>query len=131
MGDAAFQYLTEEELLELHEWAIAQFGGIGGLRDRGLLESCLAQPKTAVFGRERFATVYEKAAAYCFFITRNHPFIDGNKRTALLASLHFLLRNGVTPMYEQESLYEAILSVACGTMELDALTRVFERPYSG
>jgi death-on-curing protein len=118
-------YIDREELLEFHTRVIARYGGMPGVRDRGALESCLTQPKMAVFGQERFPTLAEKAAAYCFFIVRNHPFIDGNKRTGFLAALHFLLTNGVIPTFAEDDTYRAISAVANGELDVDGLARVF------
>ena len=96
-----------------------------GVRDRAALASCAAQPKTAVFGTERFPTVFDKAAAYCFFIVRLHPFFDGNKRTGLVAAITFLLDNGVTPAFDEEEMYRAIDGVARGTVDLEDLVLAF------
>lgn len=116
-------YLTEQEVIELHEAAIARFGGLAGIRDRGALDSCLAQPRTFVFGEERFPTLHEKAAAYCFFIVVTHPFHDGNKRTGVLAAIDFLLRNGVPPTFDEDEMYEAVMRIARGEATLEELTR--------
>jgi len=113
-------YLSEEEVLQLHARVMGLYGGPLGLRDRGALEASLAQPRMSVFGHERFPGVPDKAAAYCFFIVRNHPFLDGNKRTGFLAALHFLLSNGLTPEFD-----ETILAVAGGELEVEGLARVF------
>lgn len=118
-------YLTLQEVVELHNRVIGLYGGMPGIRDRGRLESSLAQPMTAVFGSERFPTLPAKAAAYCFFIVRNHPFLDGNKRTGFLAGLHFLLVNGITPSFVEEAAYTMIEGVAAGTKGLEELTRLF------
>ena len=83
-------YLSFEEILELHDELIKQFGGLHEIREIGLLESALAAPMMAVFGEELHKSVYDKAAAYLVHIARNHPFIDGNKRTAAATALIFL-----------------------------------------
>ena len=120
-------YLSEEELIELHDRIIGLIGGMPGVRDHAGLESCVAQPKTAVFGQERFPTVFDKAAAYCFFIVRLHPFFDGNKRTALLAALTFLLDNEITPIFDDDEMYEAIHAVARGEADIDDLASIFRK----
>lgn len=114
-------YLSEQDLLELHEFALRRYGGMAGVRDQGAIESCLAQPQTAVFGSERFGTMAEKAAAYCYFVIRLHPFNDGNKRTGVLAALHFLRCNGVPCELEPERTYSTICAVAAGTADIDRL----------
>lgn len=87
--------LTIEQLLELHVLVIAQTGGSDGLRDLGRLESALATQTQSVFGSELYATLHEKAAALIRGIIGDHPFVDGNKRTAILASLTFLQINDI------------------------------------
>ena len=119
-------YLSIEDVLRLHERAIGRYGGMAGVHDRGALESSVAQPQTCVYGQERHSTLSEKAAAYCFFITRNHPFFDGNKRTGLLAALYFLTKNGVAALsLDREKVYEVVLAVASGEAEMGDLETVF------
>lgn len=118
-------YLSKEEIMELHGRVIGLIGGMPGIRDHAALESCVAQPKTAVFGKERFASVFDKAAAYCFFIIRLHPFFDGNKRTGLLAALTFLLDSGVAPTFDESQMYEAIDAVARGEGDIAHLASLF------
>lgn len=102
-----------------------------GVRDRAALQSCVAQPKTAVFGAERFSTVYEKAAADCYFIVRLHPFFDGNKRTGLVAAITFLLDNGIPPVFDEEEMYRIIDGVARGKLDLEDVAAAFGKPNHG
>jgi len=120
-------YLTDVELIELHNQVIGRIGGMLGVRDATVLSSCVAQPKTAVFGEERFATLFDKAAAYCFFIVRLHPFFDGNKRTGLVAAITFLLDHGITPVFDENEMYDVMIRVANGQIEIDGLADVFRR----
>lgn len=86
-------WLTREAVLAMHGQLIAEHGGDAGIRDRGLLESALASPKHHyVYGE---GDIFVLAAAYAYSITRNHPFLDGNKRTAFLAGYVFLGINGL------------------------------------
>ncbi len=85
--------LTLEQLLELHALVIAQTEGSQGLRDLGRLEAALATQTQAVFGEELYLTLAEKAAALIRGIVADHPFIDGNKRTAMLVGITFLESN--------------------------------------
>ena len=98
-----------------------------GIRDAAALQSSVAMPRMAVFGTERYAALHEKAAAYCFFIIRNHPFVDGNKRTGFLVGLHFLLQNGVRPEFDQDEAYAILSRVAAGDADFEALSGLFER----
>jgi death-on-curing protein len=86
--------LTLAEVVELHELVLQATRGAPGLRDLGGLESTLAQPKATFEGRDLHQTLIEKAAALCFSLVQNHPFVDGNKRTAHAAMETFLVLNG-------------------------------------
>jgi death-on-curing protein len=122
-----WRFLSEQEIVRLHELVIGRFGGMPGVRDAGALSSCVAQPKTAVFGEERFPRVFDKAAAYCYFIVRLHPFFDGNKRTGLVAAITFLLDHGIAPVFNENEMYDVMIRVANGQIELDALADVLRR----
>ncbi len=111
------QFLTLEEVLEIHRDQIARHGGAVGLRDMGLLQSAVAMP-SAGFGDTYFhSDIFEMAAAYLFHIVGNHPFIDGNKRTGTAACLMFLRMNDVGIDYDQDSLGDLTLAVAEGRMQ--------------
>lgn len=114
-------YLSRDDLLRIHEALVRRYGGMPGVRDEHALESCLAQPQAFVFDVERFPALVDKAAAYCFFIVRNHPFFDGNKRTGFTGALHFLHVNGVAAQFEQDESYDIILEVAKGDSGLARL----------
>lgn len=90
-------HLTLDIVNEIHDLAIAQFGGGAGLRDMALLESAIAAPQATFGGESVFADVIEVAAAYLFYLCRNHAYVDGNKRVALGACLVFLRLNEVEP----------------------------------
>jgi death on curing protein len=84
------RFLKLSEILLAHEIQIARFGGMGGIRDEGLLESALAQPEATFNGELLHSTIHDQAAAYLYHIAKNHPFVDGNKRTAFAAMDVFL-----------------------------------------
>jgi death on curing protein len=81
-GQTSPTFVSIDEVLLLHALAILELGGAAGIRDRGLLESVLAQPQMAFQGQMLHRTLAEMAAAYAFHLCQNHPFADGNKRTA-------------------------------------------------
>lgn len=110
------QFLTLAEVLYFHQYQIKRFGGEEGLRDEGLLESAIAQPRAAFGGHWLHNTLYDMAAAYAFHICKNHPFLDGNKRTSLAAALVFLDTNGISLNDLDERLPEAIENIAMGKM---------------
>ena len=88
-------FLNVDDVLDLHAAQLELYGGGAGLRDRGLLESAVAQPQTSIGGAFVHDGLFAMAAAYLFHIVSNHPFVDGNKRTGLLAALVFLDLNGI------------------------------------
>ncbi len=94
------EFLTVEVVLALHQRQLDRFGGGAGLRDRGLLESAIAQPQASFGGTFAHDGLFAMAAAYLFHIVSNHPFVDGNKRAGLLAAQVFLDVNGVTLEHE-------------------------------
>ena len=121
------EFLTVEDVLDIHARQVARYGGAGGIRDRGLLESAVAQPQTTFDGEFVHEDLFAMAAAYLFHIVRNHPFLDGNKRTGLLTALVFLDINGIPIEHGSEELYELTLAVAEGRLEKDEVTGVLRR----
>lgn len=118
------EFLDIEDVLEIHAIQLDRFGGLGGIRDRGLLESALAQP-SASFGDEFLHTdLFEMAAAYLFHIASNHPFLDGNKRTGLISALTFLSINGIEIERDSTELEQMVMSVAQGEMKKTRARRV-------
>lgn len=108
------KYLTIDKAIEIHDSLVAKYGGLQGVRDRGLLESALAMPMTALFNAEMYPSVFDKAACYLFFIATNHPFVDGNKRTATACCLWFLEQNKVKLNYNTDELIELVVYIAQG-----------------
>lgn len=108
------RYLLLDEVIEIHKHQISTFGGSQGIRDQGLLESACAQPLTGFRGFERHKTLFEKGAAYAYFIIKNHPFIDGNKRTGLHAALVFLYLNSIEINISPDELYVNTMAIAEG-----------------
>ena len=109
-------WIREIEVLAFHAQQIALFGGSDGVRDRGLLDSALARPKNLFAYAERALTMAELAAAYAVGISSNHPFVDGNKRTAMQVAFVFLEFNGFPVTASQEEACLTFLSLAAGEM---------------
>ena len=109
-------YLSVETVLAFHSRALAEYGGMDGLRSRELLESAVFQPQQSAFGEDAYPTFGSKAAAYGFFIAQNQPFIDGNKRTAAASMLAFLYLNGYVLSQTDDEIYDAF--VGLGTRAL-------------
>jgi death-on-curing protein len=94
---APLSHPTVSAVLAIHKEVLAAHGGSDGLRDESLLESAVAAPQATMMGKPMFRDPIEIAAAYLFYLCRNHPFVDGNKRTALATCLVFLSENGLLP----------------------------------
>ncbi len=88
-------FLTLAEVIEIHNDQIKRYGGSAAIRNIGLLQSAIAQPPASFSGQWLHGDIFMMAAAYAFHICGNHPFIDGNKRTALASALVFLRLNGI------------------------------------
>jgi death-on-curing protein len=120
------EFLTLDEVLGIHADQIRVYGGAGGLRDLRLLRSAIAMPEMTFDDEYLHPSVFEMAAAYLFHLTRNHPFIDGNKRAALACALVFLGLNGQRLHADPDELYSLTDGVA-----RDRSTRLRYRCFSG
>lgn len=105
-------YLSVDQVLEIHDQAIREFGGIDGLRSPDLLESAVFQPQQSAFGDDAYPSVGAKAAAYAYFLGSNHAFLDGNKRTAVNSMLAFLYLNGFCLNRSDAEIEEAMVALA-------------------
>jgi death on curing protein len=105
-------FLDIDDVLLIHEEQLPRYGGSRGIRDRGLLESAVAMPRATAGGAFAHEDLFAMAAAYAFHIAQNQPFIDGNKRTGLLAALVFLDLNGIVLNDPAGKLYDAMIAVA-------------------
>lgn len=116
------RYLTLAEVFHIHEGVLAQAGGLSGVRDLSALESALSQPKASAGGADAYPSLVEKAAALCYSLCSNHPFIDGNKRVAHAAMEVFLVLNGREIRASVEEQERLMLDVASGTKSREQLT---------
>jgi len=114
-------WLLEETIIAIHQRQIAEHGGGEGLRDEGLLSSALARPQNLFVYGQPPADLAALAAAYAYGIARDHPFVDGNKRTALIAARTFLLLNGVNLEAEQDEKFLTFQRLAAGSLAEDEL----------
>jgi death-on-curing protein len=119
-------FLSLDEILEIHDQQIERYGGSHNLRDVNGLESAVAMPRATFGGEFLHTSIPAMAAAYLFHLCQNHPFIDGNKRTAANAAITFLLINNWEPRFEEDQLVEVVLSVAEGKTLKPELIQVFE-----
>jgi death on curing protein len=103
LPSAALRYLGVQAVIAIHRKVLEAHGGVAGLRDEALLESAVAAPQASFAGELLMKDPIEVAAAYLFFLCRNHPFVDGNKRTALASCLVFLSANDLLANHEGPS----------------------------
>lgn len=115
-------HLSVLQVMEIHEAVIDAFGGARGIRDRGLLESAIGAVQASASGSSVFADIPEIAAAYLFYLCRNHPFVDGNKRVCMTSAIVYLRLNGVEPAPDSEAWERLVLDVANSVLERDATT---------
>ncbi len=115
----AVRWIAKATILKIHSAQLAEHGGISGIRDDGLLESALARPELkAQYGGADLALL---AASYAYGIARNHPFLDGNKRTAYVAMELFLMKNGMLLVSSDEDSVLTFLRLAAGELSEDEL----------
>ena len=120
-------FLNLSEVLHIHRDQIERYGGQPGIRDLGLLHSAVSMPAAGFGDRFLHENLFEMAAAYLFHITRNHPFMDGNKRTGVVCALVFLELNGIGVKASEESLVEMVMAVAEGRAGKEAIADFFRR----
>lgn len=116
-------HLTVEIIREIHAAALDGFGGADGLREPTLLESAVAAPQVTIGGFSPFADIGEVAAAYLFYLCRNHPFLDGNKQAALGACLVFLRLKGVKPKPDSAKWAQLVFAIADSKIDREEATR--------
>jgi death on curing protein len=114
-------WVREDVVLAVHPRQLAEHGGGEGLRDEGLLQSALARPQNLLAYSAPSPDLASLAAAYAYGIARNHPFVDGNKRTALIVARLFLLLNGMDLVATQEEKYSTFLALAAGELSEENL----------
>jgi death-on-curing protein len=116
-------HLTIEIVREIHYQAVKIFGGLHGIRDEALLASAVFAPQSSFGGKSPYVDLVDIAAAYLFYLGRNHPFFDGNKRTAMAAAIVFLRLNGFDPAADSDDWVRLVLDVASGKIDREQTTR--------
>lgn len=119
-------WIDKASALAMHDRQLAEHGGLSGVRDKGLLEFALAKPQNVFFYSGEPVDMTRLAASYAYGIATNHPFLDGNKRTALVVARTFLILNGWNLVTTQEEKYKTILALAAGTLSEEALAQWFK-----
>lgn len=120
------EFLEVEDVFELHAESIERYGGEGGVRERGLIESAVAVPRQSFGGEYLHATLFDMAAAYAFHLAENQGFVDGNKRAGLAAATAFLAMNGYDLAEREDRLYDALMALSSKTLDKAGLALVFE-----
>jgi death-on-curing protein len=116
-------HLAVPDVEEIHAAVIEAFGGTAGIRDRSLLESAVSVPRATMLGNSPFKSLPEVAAAYMYYLCRNHPFVDGNKRGAMTAAIVFLRLNGIELAPDSDAWYSLVLGIAESRIDRDAATK--------
>jgi death on curing protein len=125
------RFLSISQVLDIHQDEINSFGGTSGVRDEGLLDSALAQPQATFFGELLHPTIGEQAAAYLYHLAMNHPFIDGNKRTAFAVMDTFITLNGYSLNLSQEQAYNLVIRVVQKEISKEELSGFLELHLQG
>jgi death on curing protein len=112
-------------VIEIHHDQISRYGGLSGIRDIEILKSAISMPPATFGGEYLHKNLYEMAAAYLFHITRNHPFIDGNKRTGAVTAVVFLIMNGIDFHADEDNFENLVRSVAEGKNDKLAIAKFF------
>jgi death on curing protein len=115
-------HLTIEVVREIHDAVLKSFGGLQGVRDESLLASAVLSPQSTFGGKSPYIDLIDVAAAYLFYLCRNHPFLDGNKRTAMVAAIVFLRLNGIEPAPDSQRWEKLMLDVAASKIDREETT---------
>ena len=122
-------FLTLDDIIEIHKDQIDRYGGSPGIRDVGLLQSAAAVPSSTFESDYLHRDIFLMAAAYLFHVTQNHPFVDGNKRTGAVAALVFLEINGILVNAPENDLEHLVRKVATGHMDKEGIA-IFLKSHS-
>ena len=125
------EFVPKSDVLDIHKRQIERFGGLDGIRDDGLLDSALAQPQATFFGELLHPTISSQAAAYLYHLAKNHPFLEGNKRTAFATMIAFLSMNSYELNMSEEVAYNMVMQVAQSEMTKEELSSFLEQHISG
>ncbi|GAC1375355.1 MAG: type II toxin-antitoxin system death-on-curing family toxin [Ktedonobacteraceae bacterium] len=124
------RFLPASVVLAIHDDQIRLYGGAYGVRDQGALDSALHMPQAQFGGQYLHTSILHMAAAYGFHLSQNHPFVDGNKRTAGMSMFTFLRLNNLNPTASELDYYQAIMAIASGQMNKEQLITWLETAVS-
>ncbi|HFC10642.1 MAG TPA: type II toxin-antitoxin system death-on-curing family toxin [Candidatus Kaiserbacteria bacterium] len=115
------KYLSEDEIVLIHQRIVDETGGLQGIREPHAIRSVEGQPRQAVFGKELYSTMYLKAAVYAHNIIAHHPFLDGNKRTGISVAIVFLEDNGLIAKAKEGDFFNLALHIAEDKWEYEVI----------
>ncbi|MBN2478941.1 MAG: type II toxin-antitoxin system death-on-curing family toxin [Parachlamydiales bacterium] len=118
-------FLTYEQIIFIHKDQIKKYGGSFGIRDKKLVKSAISQPKMTFNGKYLYENIFQMAAAYLFHIVNNHAFIDGNKRTGIVAALVFFEMNDIEIHLTNNELEKNVIKIASGKMNKNEISKWF------
>ena len=124
-------HLTIDVVREIHKEALSRFGGLRGVRDKNLLASAVLTPQSSFGGKSLYIDLIDVAGAYLFYICCNHPFLDGNKRTAMMAAIVFLRFNEIEPTPDSRRWERLMLDVAAGKIDRQETTDCLRKLVKG
>jgi death on curing protein len=124
-------HLSVEIVHEIHAEALERFGGSAGVRDENLLISAVLTPQSSFGGRSPYADIIEVAAAYLYYLCGNHPFVDGNKRTAMMAAIVFLRLNEIETKPDSDEWEAFVLDVAASKLDRETTTERLRKLVKG
>jgi death on curing protein len=116
-------HLSVDTVREIHADVIKQFGGLDGVRDENLLASAVLAPQASFGGKSPYSDIVDVGAAYLLYIAKNHPFLDGNKRTAMMSAIVFLRINGIETLPDSNKWEKLMLDVAATKIDRAATTK--------
>ncbi len=116
-------FLTTEQVLFIHDQMVKRFGGSFGVRDPGLVKSAVARPQASFDGQYLYSSIFDKAAALLQSLLKNHPFVDGNKRTALTSAGIFLKKNGYKLVNQHKEELEFAVKVDNGNLTVEQISQ--------
>ncbi len=118
----AVKFLSEAEIIAINEEMVSKYGGLHGVRDLGLLSMAVGRPQMSVGFQDAYKSIFDKAAALLHSIIRNHPFLDGNKRTSLFSAILFLELNGVILEAKRKEMVKFTLKVHNQNWEIEQIS---------
>lgn len=116
-------YLSLEQILVIHQDQIDRFGGLAGLKSLELLESAVYRPQSTFGGKDLYPTLFDKAAAFVHSLLLNHPFIEGNKRTGIVAMIIFLYINGIHILAKNDEIITLALEIENKKMNIEKIAK--------